>query len=103
MMVSIDVSAPCREDGRIAKTLKLNPLGEKGDWYLGLEVRDSVDKENSAKLGVPLSGAELHVIRNLAEVVWPLLPPSALGHPSPFQPLSEVHLATPDQFYAGHS
>ena len=81
VMVSIGTSAPCREDGKIAKTLKLNPLGEKGDWYLGLEVKDSVYKENSVKLGVPLSRAELHVIRNLSEVTWPLLSSPALAIP----------------------
>jgi hypothetical protein len=83
MLLPIGISAPCREDGKIIKTLRLSPLGDKGDWYLGLEVKDSVAKENSIKLGVPLSGAELLVIRNLSEVAWPLLTPSALWHSIP--------------------
>lgn len=62
----------CRDDGRISKTLTLQPLGEKGDWFLGLDVKDAANKENSVKLGLPLTGGELHTIKALSEVV-PLL------------------------------
>ena len=58
----------CRDDGKISKTLTLQPFGDKGDWYLGLDVKDAAMKENSIKLGVPLTGGELHTIKALSEV-----------------------------------
>ena len=58
----------CRDDGKISKTLTLQPFGDKGDWYLGLDVKDAANKENSVKLGLPLTGGELHTIKALSEV-----------------------------------
>ena len=60
-----------RDDGKISKTLTLQPLGDKGDWYLGLDVKDAAIKENSIKLGLPLTGGELHTIKALSEVGTP--------------------------------
>ncbi|CAL5228921.1 g12145 [Coccomyxa viridis] len=61
------------DDGRISKTLTLQPLGEKGDWFLGLDVKDAANKENSVKLGLPLTGGELHTIKALSEFLIPRL------------------------------
>ena len=58
-----------RDNGKISKTLSLQPFGEKGDWYLGLDVKDANNKENSIKLGLPLTGGELHTIKALSEVM----------------------------------
>lgn len=59
----------CRDDGKISKTLSLQPFGDKGDWYLGLDVKDAANKDNSMKLGLPLTGGELHTIKALSEVM----------------------------------
>lgn len=64
----IDVA--CSEDGKVSKTLTLQPLGEKGDWFLGLDVKEAANKENSMRLGVPLTGAELHTVKTLSEVSY---------------------------------
>ncbi len=66
-------STPRRDDSKISKTLTLQPFGDKGDWYLGLDVKDAARQENSVKLGLPLTGGELHTIRALSEVKGPLL------------------------------
>ena len=58
----------CRDDGKISKTLTLQPLGEKGDWFLGLDVKDATNRDNSVKLGLPITGAELHTMKTLSEV-----------------------------------
>ena len=58
----------CRDDGKISKTLTLQPLGEKGDWFLGLDVKDATNRDNSIKLGLPITGAELHTMKTLSEV-----------------------------------
>ncbi len=58
----------CRDGGKISKTLTLQPLGEKGDWFLGLDVKDATNRENSVKLGLPITGAELHTMKTLSEV-----------------------------------
>ena len=61
-------AALCRDDGKISKPLSLQPIGDKGDWFLGLDVKDAANKENSVKLGLPLTGGELHTIKALSEV-----------------------------------
>ena len=67
-------STPRRDDSKIFKTLTLSPMsGDKGDWYLGLDVKDAARQENSVRLGLPLTGGELHTIRALSEVKRPLL------------------------------
>ena len=58
----------CRDGGKISKTLTLQPLGEKGDWFLGLDVKDATNRDNSVKLGLPITGAELHTMKTLSEV-----------------------------------
>ena len=58
-----------RDDGKVSKTLTLQPFGDKGDWYLGLDVKDSANQSNSIKLGLPLTGGELHTIKALSEVM----------------------------------
>ena len=71
----------CRDGGKISKTLTLQPLGEKGDWFLGLDVKDATNRENSVKLGLPITGAELHTMKTLSEVELRLCPHS-LAMPS---------------------
>ncbi|CAK0784950.1 hypothetical protein CVIRNUC_008155 [Coccomyxa viridis] len=61
------------DGGKISKTLTLQLLGEKGDWFLGLDVKDATNRENSVKLGLPITGAELHTMKTLSEFLIPRL------------------------------
>ena len=59
-----------RDDGRIAKTLSLQPFDQGGQqgFYLSLAVQDSASAEGSVKMGIPVSWPELYTLKTLAEV-----------------------------------
>lgn len=63
-----------RDSGKIAKTLSLQRFDQGQDWYLQLAVKDSASKENSATMGLPISGAELYTLKTLSEVSTCYLP-----------------------------
>jgi len=88
---------PRRDDSKISKTLTLQPFGDKGDWYLGLDVKDAARQENSVKLGLPLTGGELHTIRALSEVKY------ASSLDSSYTSLGIGSICSPEQILALHA
>ena len=61
----------CRDDGKISKTLSLQRFDQGGDWFLQLSVQDSINKDGSMKIGLPITGSELYTLKTLAEVTAP--------------------------------
>ncbi|CAL8463140.1 g2674 [Coccomyxa elongata] len=61
------------DSGKIAKTLSLQRFDQGQDWYLQLAVKDSASKENSATMGLPISGSELYTLKTLSEFLIPRL------------------------------
>jgi hypothetical protein len=57
-----------RDDGKISKTLSLQRFDQGGDWFLQLSVQDSINKDGSMKIGLPITGSELYTLKTLAEV-----------------------------------
>lgn len=60
----------CRNEGQIVKTLRLSP-GQNNSYFLSLNVKN---QGQQGRFDLPLSSAELRVIRSIIDVGWEASP-----------------------------